>query len=157
MTNHTLFAVFGGGCFWCTEAVFKEIKGVISVISGYAGGRKKNPTNKEVCTGNTNHAEVVLIEFDPGKISYEKLVSFFFQIHDPTTLNRQGPDVGSQYRSAVFYFNENQKKIAEEIKKKINKNNVVTEILPASEFYKAEEYHQKYFEKMGIDGGCGIN
>ncbi|OGI19768.1 MAG: peptide-methionine (S)-S-oxide reductase [Candidatus Melainabacteria bacterium RIFCSPHIGHO2_02_FULL_34_12] len=150
-------AIFACGCFWGVESALQKLDGVISTAVGYTGGRTKNPTYKEVCTGNTNHAEVVLIEFDPGKISYEKLVSFFFQIHDPTTLNRQGPDVGSQYRSAVFYFNENQKKIAEEIKKKINKNNVVTEILPASEFYKAEEYHQKYFEKMGIDGGCGIN
>lgn len=155
-------AIFACGCFWGVESAFRKLDGVISAPCGYTGGRTENPTYKEVCSGNTYHAEAVLVDFDPSVVSYEKLVNFFFKIHDPTTLNRQGPDVGSQYRSAIFYLDENQKTVAEKVKKefedaKFFKNKIVTQITPASQFYFAEEYHQKYFEKQGIDGGCHIS
>lgn len=142
-------ATFAGGCFWCTEAIFKRLKGVKSVISGYSGGRTKNPTYEEVCSGTTGHAETIQIGFDPKIISYEKLLEVFFKLHDPTTLNRQGNDVGTQYRSAIFYHDEKQKKLAEKIKsemQKIYKGKIVTEIVPFSNFYRAEGYHQNYFE-----------
>ena len=143
-------AVFGGGCFWCTEAVFDELRGVKSVVSGYAGGSTKNPTYEEVCGGRTGHAEVIKIEFDPGEITFKDLLTVFFATHDPTTLNRQGNDVGTQYRSAVFYANEEQKREAEAFIKELNDSKafgkpVVTTLEPLGEFYEAEDYHQKYY------------
>ena len=141
-------ALFGAGCFWGIEAEFSKIPGVISTACGYSGGDFINPTYEDVCTGKTGHAEVVQIEYDSQKVSYEQLLKVFWEIHDPTTLNRQGPDIGTQYRSAVFYYSPEQEKIARESKSKIKK--ATTEIAEAKEFYKAEEYHQKYFEKKGI-------
>ena len=143
-------AVFGGGCFWCTEAVFDELRGVRSVVSGYAGGNTKNPTYEEVCGGRTGHAEVIKIEFDPGEIALKDLLTVFFATHDPTTLNRQGNDVGTQYRSAIFYANEEQKREAEAFIKELNDSKsfakpVVTTLEPLGEFYEAEDYHQKYY------------
>ncbi len=148
-------ATFAAGCFWGIESAFCQIDGVISTIVGYSGGHTENPTYEEVCTDKTGHAESVLIEFDPEIISYEKLLVIFWEIHDPTTINRQGPDIGSQYRSIVFYHNEDQKNKAFSIKEKIEKSGkysrkIVTEIIPATTFYRAEEYHQKYFQKHGI-------
>ncbi|MCK6471504.1 MAG: peptide-methionine (S)-S-oxide reductase MsrA [Planctomycetes bacterium] len=145
-------ALFGGGCFWCTEAIFQEVDGVASVTSGYAGGEVKDPTYKQVCSGDTGHAEVVQIEFDPAKASYEKLLDIFFATHDPTTLNRQGADAGTQYRSVVFYFNDAQKaaadkKIAELDKSGKFRNKIVTQVVPAATFYEAEEYHQNYYSR----------
>ncbi len=140
-------AVFGGGCFWCLDAIFIKIKGVKSVTCGYAGGRRKNPTYEQVCTGVSGHAEVVEIEYDENIISFDELLNIFFQIHDPTQLNRQGNDIGTQYRSIILYLDENQKQKAlkkiEELKKK--GINVVTEVKPLEKFYKAEDYHQNYF------------
>ena len=143
-------ATFGGGCFWCVEAVFLELKGVKSVKSGYMGGRTENPTYKQICTGTTGHAEVIQIEFDPDVVSFDVLLQVFWKTHDPTTLNRQGNDVGTQYRSAVFYHNDSQKEKATDYKKKLNEisaypNPIVTEITAASKFYVAEDYHQNYF------------
>ncbi|HXV84682.1 MAG TPA: peptide-methionine (S)-S-oxide reductase MsrA [Candidatus Binatia bacterium] len=143
-------AVFGGGCFWCTEAVFDELQGVISVVSGYAGGSTKNPTYEQVCSGSTGHAEVIRIEFDPTEISFHDLMTVFFGTHDPTTLNRQGNDVGTQYRSAIFYHSPEQKQAAEEAIRRLAAEGVyeiriVTEVTPASAFYAAEDYHQEYF------------
>ncbi|MCL4354718.1 peptide-methionine (S)-S-oxide reductase MsrA [Patescibacteria group bacterium] len=143
--------VFAGGCFWCTEAIFKRIKGVVSVISGYAGGKTKNPTYEEVSTGETGYAEAVEIKFDPRIISFEKLLKIFWATHDPTTKNRQGSDVGTQYRSAIFYLDKDQKQKAEDSKKEIDKSGKyrdpsVTEIFPLDRFYTAEEYHQNYYE-----------
>ena len=137
--------------FWGVET-FRKITGVKNTLVGYAGGRTPNPTYESVCEGNTNHVEVVFIEFDNNIIKFDKLLDYFWKCHDPTTLNRQGPDIGSQYRSAIFYFDENQKKLAENSKESYSKNNnldVVTEITKAGEFYKAEEYHQKYIQKTG--------
>ena len=143
-------ATFGGGCFWCTEAVYQELQGVYKVVSGYSGGKTKDPTYKEICTGTTGHAEVVQIEFDPQQVSFEQLLEVFWKTHDPTTLNRQGADVGTQYRSVVFYHNTNQQQVAEELKKKLDASgafakSIVTEISPIQEFYPAEDYHQDYF------------
>ena len=154
-------AVFGGGCFWCTEAVFSELKGVSHVESGYSGGTTKNPTYSEVCTGNTGHAEVIKITFDPKVVSYKKLLEVFFLTHDPTTLNRQGADVGTQYRSVIFYENEQQKNTAEDIIKQLNEakaypNPIVTEIAPLTNYYPAENYHQNYFEQNGNQPYCRI-
>lgn len=145
-------ALFGGGCFWCTEAIFQEVDGVASVTSGYAGGEVKDPTYKQVCSGDTGHAEVVQIEFDPAKAGYEKLLDVFFATHDPTTLNRQGADAGTQYRSVVFYFSDAQKaaaekKIADLDKSGKFKNKIVTQVVPAAKFYEAEEYHQDYYKR----------
>ncbi len=143
-------ATLGGGCFWCTEAVYRTIPGVITVISGYSGGAKVNPTYKEICTGKTAHAEVVEITFDPTRISYEKLLDIFWKAHDPTTLNRQGADVGTQYRSVIYYHDQNQKISAEKSKSEAQGQftvPIVTEIKPLVNFYPAEEYHQNYFEK----------
>lgn len=150
MNNKLETATFGAGCFWCVEAVFQELEGVQKVISGYEGGQIPNPTYKQVCTGATGHAEVIQVKYDPSKISYEELLAAFWQSHDPTTLNRQGNDVGTQYRSVVFYHNEEQKKLAEKYKAELNKsgawtNPIVTEIAPASTFYEAEDYHQNYY------------
>lgn len=144
-------ATFAAGCFWGVEHKFRQLPGVIDVISGYTGGRKDNPTYKEVCYTDTGHAEAVEVTFDPQKVSYETLLQTFWSIHDPTQLNRQGPDVGEQYRSAVFYHNEEQRKAAEALKPP----RAVTQIAPASTFWKAEEYHQRYVEKHG-GGHCAI-
>jgi len=147
-TNATELATYGGGCFWCVEAIFQRLEGVKSVASGYAGGKRDNPTYEEVCAGITGHAEVIQIEFDPGKISYEDLLDVFWQAHDPTTLNRQGADVGTQYRSIILYHSDRQKEAAEKSKKTAAsqfKNPIVTEIVPLTKFYKAERYHQNYF------------
>jgi peptide-methionine (S)-S-oxide reductase len=145
-------ATFGGGCFWCTEAVFQQLKGVESVVSGYAGGRLENPTYQAVCTGATGHAEVVQITFDPAVIPYTDLLEVFWKTHDPTTLNRQGNDIGPQYRSVIFCHGEEQKKLAEHYKKKLDQSGafdapVVTEIRPFAQFYPAEKYHQDFFAR----------
>ena len=147
--------IFGAGCFWHVEDAFSKVPGVISTVCGYSGGNLENPTYEDVCTGKTGHAEVVEVEYDLEKTSYEKLLNMFWNLHDPTTLNRQGPDIGTQYRSAIFYHNEEQRKMAEESKEKLEKskkfkNKIVTEIIKLKEFYKAEEYHQRYFQKRGI-------
>ena len=154
-------ATFGGGCFWCTEAIFKSLKGVETVESGYSGGKVKNPTYREVCTGETGHAEVIQITFDPAVIPFKDLLEVFWKTHDPTTLNRQGADVGTQYRSVVFYHSPEQKEIAEKYKAELNKENVfekpvVTEITPFDKFYKAESYHQDYYENNSSQGYCQI-
>ncbi len=145
-------ATFGAGCFWGVEARFRKVKGVIDAIVGYTGGKTKNPTYKDVCTDKTGHAEVVQVTYDPSIVSYEELLEVFWNIHNPTTLNRQGWDIGTQYRSVVFYHSEEQKERALKLKEKLEKSGrykkpIVTEITPASEFYKAEEYHQRYYEK----------
>ena len=152
-------AVFGGGCFWCTEAVFDELRGVKSVVSGYAGGSTKNPTYEEVCGGRTGHAEVIKIEFDPGEIAFKDLLTVFFATHDPTTLNRQGNDVGTQYRSAIFYADDEQKREAGAFIKELNDskafgNPVVTTLEPLGEFYEAEDYHQKYYANNPYQPYC---
>jgi peptide-methionine (S)-S-oxide reductase len=152
-------ATFGNGCFWCTEAVFESLNGVASAISGYSGGQTENPDYKQVCTGQTGHAEVVQILFNPAIITFEELLEAFWASHDPTTLNRQGNDVGTQYRSVIFYHNEAQKKSAEQLKKELNDKKVfpdpiVTEISPAQKFYAAENYHQQYFELNGNEPYC---
>ena len=144
-------ATFGTGCFWCTEAIFEQLEGVLKVTSGYSGGHVKNPTYKEVCTGETGHAECVQIQYEPDKISFDELLEVFWQVHDPTPLIRQGADVGTQYGSAIFYHNEEQKKKAEHYKNELNKNGafknpVVTEIAAGSKFYPAEDYHQEYYQ-----------
>ena len=147
---------FGGGCFWCIEAVFQRIKGVHSVASGYAGGAAPNPTYKQVCTGTTGHAEVVQIEFNPAVISFEKLLDLFWAAHDPTTLNRQGADIGTQYRSVIFFETEAQKAAAEKSKalaQKDFKDPIVTEIVPMAPFFKAEDYHQNYYNLNGSRNG----
>jgi len=149
-SNKTDTATFGAGCFWCVEAVFQQLKGVISVSSGYAGGKIKNPTYREVCSGLTGHAEVCRIVYDPTIIAFDELLEAFWSSHDPTTLNRQGADRGTQYRSVIFYHNENQKILAENYKLKLNQekafdNPVVTEISPSADFYPAEDYHQDYY------------
>src|ERR1017187_2578475 len=148
-TNQTEIADLGGGCFWCMEAVFERLPGVITVTSGFAGGTTENPTYREVCTETTGHAEVTEIEFDPAKISYEKLLNVFWQAHDPTTLNRQGADEGTSYRSIILYRNEKQKLEAEKSKPQAQqtfKNPIVTEIVPFKKFYPAEDYHQEYYD-----------
>ena len=145
-------AVFAGGCFWCTEAVFKRLKGVVSVVSGYANAKMENPSYEDVSTGETDAAEAIQLTFDPSIISYNKLMDVFWATHDPTSLNRQGGDVGTQYRSAIFYMNEEQKKIAIASRNKMEKSgemegNIVTEIKPLKKFFTAEEYHQNFYEK----------
>ena len=159
MKQETEVAIFGGGCFWCTEAVFDELRGVISVMPGYAGGSVKNPTYEAVCGGLTGHAEVIWIEFDPSQIDYKDLLTVFFATHDPTTLNRQGNDVGTQYRSIILYASEEQKREAERFIKEINDSSprgkpVVTEVKPQGEFYEAEEYHRKYYENNSYQPYC---
>jgi peptide-methionine (S)-S-oxide reductase len=160
-TTHKL-AVFGAGCFWGVESAFRAVEGVVDVAVGYAGGTVPKPNYRTVCGGKTGHAEVVQVEYDPVRISFEQLLEVFWQIHDPTTLNRQGPDVGTQYRSIVFYSDENERKAAEESKRRLDESGklgrpVVTQIVPAAEFYRAEEYHQRYYERMGIAPTCGIH
>ena len=150
-------AILGGGCFWCTEAVFEKINGVTEIVSGYAGRKSQNPTYKEICTGKSGHAEVIRIIFDPAKISFAKILDIFGLCHDPTTLNRQGADVGTQYRSTIMYLSDEQKKIAQEWKKKLSNkfsDPVVTEIVKAPIFYQAEEYHQDYYRKNPNQGYC---
>lgn len=159
METNLMTATFGGGCFWCLEAVFDQVKGVESVESGYAGGHVKNPSYREVCSGDTGHAEVVQIHYDGNVVSYQDLLNIFFGIHDPTTLNRQGADVGTQYRSAIFYHNEDQRNIAEKFIKdlemqKVFDNPIVTEVVPLDKFYVAEDYHQEYFAKNPYQPYC---
>jgi len=154
-------AAFAAGCFWGVEAAFQQVKGVVSTAVGYMGGKKENPTYEDVCTDKTGHAETLLIEYDPDTVTYDYLLDVFWSIHDPTTLNRQGPDVGSQYRSVIFYFTPEQERAALASKKKLQdskkyKKPIVTEIIPAGEFFKAEDYHQKYFEKRGMKPTCHI-
>ncbi|HCN30314.1 MAG TPA: peptide-methionine (S)-S-oxide reductase [Verrucomicrobiales bacterium] len=152
-------AILGGGCFWCTEAQYKLLKGVKKVVSGYANGHVDNPTYKQVCNGDTGHAEVVQIEFDPQVISYKDIVDFFWLAHDPTTLNRQGNDVGTQYRSCILYVGEEQKKIAEASMEEARKDwedPIVTEIAPLKKFYPAEDYHQDYFAINPNAGYCRV-
>ncbi|RQG93788.1 peptide-methionine (S)-S-oxide reductase MsrA [Natrarchaeobius chitinivorans] len=154
-------ATFGGGCFWCVEAAFEELGGVESVTSGYAGGDTEEPTYEAVCSGKTGHAEVVQIEYDPDRIAYEDLLEVFFTIHDPTTLNREGPDVGSQYRSAIYAHGDDQLETAEAFAEELEAEGVydgiVTEIEPLDTFYEAEEYHQNYFEKNPTDAYCRMH
>jgi peptide-methionine (S)-S-oxide reductase len=143
-------ATFGGGCFWCVEAVYQQLNGVVSVASGYSGGPRANPSYEQVCSGATGHAEVIQIVYDATKISFDELLQVFWTVHDPTTLNRQGADVGTQYRSVVFYHNDNQKELTESYIEKLNaehafNNPVVTEVSPLTVFYKAEDYHQNYY------------
>lgn len=145
-------ATLAGGCFWCTEAIFKRLKGVQSIMPGYAGGTVANPTYEQVCSGTTGHAESIEIEFNPKIISFETILTVFFHLHDPTTLNRQGNDIGPQYRSAVFYHDETQKTIAEKLKAEIP--NAVTEITPFTNFYPAEDYHRNYFENNSYQPYC---
>ncbi len=149
-TKNTETATLGAGCFWCVEAVFDDLKGVESVESGYSGGHTENPTYQQVCSETTGHAEVANVNFNPQEISFKEILQVFFSVHDPTTLNRQGNDVGSSYRSAIFYHDENQKQIAEEVIKEVEAegiydNSIVTEVTPFDKFYIAENYHQEYF------------
>jgi len=154
-------ATFAGGCFWCIEAVFREVDGIEQVVSGYTGGSTPNPAYQQVCTGQTGHAEAVRVKFNPSKISYREILEIFFSVHDPTTLNRQGADVGTQYRSAIFYHNEQQKAIAEELIGELNgaklwKNPIVTQVVPVNTFYPAEEYHQEYFSRHPEQSYCQV-
>lgn len=154
-------ATFGGGCFWCTEAIFQQLEGVESVVSGYSGGTVKFPSYEEICTGRTGHAEVVQIHYTPEKINYEELVEVFFKTHDPTTPNRQGNDLGTQYRSIIFYHSEEQKASAERIKAELDaagiwNEPIVTELVPFSEFFPAEDYHQNFFIKNPNQGYCRL-
>jgi peptide-methionine (S)-S-oxide reductase len=158
-THKTEIADFGGGCFWCMEAVFERLPGVISVTSGFAGGITENPTYQQVCTETTGHAEVTEIEFDPAKISYQKLLEVFWQAHDPTTLNRQGADEGTSYRSIILYRDEKQRLLAEKSKleaQKDHRNPIVTEIVPLKKFYKAEDYHQEYYDNNSNAPYCQV-
>ena len=159
MTSHT--AVLGGGCFWCLEPLFAELRGVQRVTAGYAGGKLPNPSYEDVCSGETGHAEVVHIEFDPQQIAFEDLLEVFFNVHDPTTLNRQGADAGTQYRSIILYTDESQRLAAQAVMNKINaskawKRPLVTELAPLKVFYPAEEYHQQYFKKNPWAGYCQV-
>jgi len=152
-------ATFGGGCFWCTEAVFQNLKGVSKVVSGYMGGHKENPKYDDICGGDTGHAEIIRIDYDPEQIAFEDLLLVFFKTHDPTTINRQGNDVGTQYRSVVFYENQEQKIAAENMIDQLDKemvfdSTIVTEVSPISKFYEAEDYHQNYFNNNPNKGYC---
>lgn len=154
-------ATFGGGCFWCVEAVFQQLKGVLSVRSGYSGGAAEEPTYEQICRGDTGHAEVCEIRFDPTIVSFDDLLEVFWKTHDPTTLNRQGADVGTQYRSVIFYHDEHQHELAEKRKLDLDRarvwqNPIVTEICPAERFYVAEDYHQNYFRNHPTEGYCRI-
>jgi len=161
MSNSIDTAIFASGCFWCTEAIFQELNGVEKVESGYIGGENPNPTYEEVCTGNTGHAEATRIYYNPEIINFKELLEVFWKTHDPTTLNRQGNDVGTQYRSGIFFLSEEQKDLAEEYKQKLEdagiyENPIVTEITPASEFYVAENYHQNYYNQNGNQPYCSF-
>lgn len=154
-------ATFGAGCFWGVEALFRKVPGVVKAVSGYTGGTLAQPTYEDVCSGTTGHAEAVEVMYDPEKVGYEKLLEVFWNNHNPTTLDQQGPDRGSQYRSVIFYHDEAQKRLAEAAKRALEQSNkwqkpIVTAIAPAETFYKAEEYHQRYFEKLGIEPTCHI-
>jgi len=154
-------AIFGAGCFWGIEAAFRQVPGVHEALVGYSGGHTLDPTYRDVCSGRTGHAEVVEVEFDPAVVSYDALLDVLWQIHNPSTLNRQGPDIGTQYRSAIFTLDDSQARTAVASKEKMNASGrfprpIVTEITPASPFYRAEEYHQRYFEKNGVTG-CAIH
>lgn len=158
-TNTTAVATFGGGCFWCVEAVFTDVIGVIRIEPGYAGGDKPEPTYEEVCTGTTGHAEVVQITFDPDQITYKNILEIFFATHDPTTLNRQGNDIGTQYRSVIYYHDDEQRRIAEQVIAEVTDEGVypdpiVTELAPLPKFYAAEEYHHDYFRRNPFQGYC---
>jgi peptide-methionine (S)-S-oxide reductase len=159
-TNQSMeVATLAGGCFWCLEAVYDELKGVVDVVSGYSGGRVANPSYEAVCTGKTEHAETVQVTFDPKVVSYRELLEVFFTIHDPTSLNRQGADVGTQYRSAIFYHSDEQKAIAEQVIREMETNKVwgkpiVTQLVPYGVFYPAEAYHQEYFKRNPYQGYC---
>ncbi len=153
------FATLAAGCFWCVESVFQKLNGVISVESGYAGGNTENPTYESVCSGRTGHAEVIRIEYDPSVISFEQLLQVFFHLHDPTTLNQQGADKGTQYRSAIFFHNQSQAEIAEKVREEIAEqdlwpDSIVTEITPLTNYFSAEEYHQNYFNRNPSQGYC---
>jgi peptide-methionine (S)-S-oxide reductase len=151
------FATLGGGCFWCLEAVYEDLEGVVDVESGYAGGDVVRPTYRQVCDGDTGHAEVVRIEFDPARISYREILEVFFSIHDPTQLNRQGNDVGTQYRSVVFVHSDEQRRLADEVIAELQphvKGKVVTEVRPVPDYYRAETYHQEYFRQNPAQGYC---
>jgi peptide-methionine (S)-S-oxide reductase len=159
MTDQLEMTTLGGGCFWCVEAIYQDVKGVQSVVSGYAGGHVENPTYQAICTGRTGHAEVTQITFDPAVISFEDLLYIFWRTHDPTTLNRQGADVGPQYRSAIFYHTEEQKAIAEKSKAETDASGlwadpIVTEISPLDKFYPGEDYHQNYYKDNPNQGYC---
>ena len=154
-------ATFGSGCFWCTEAVFERLKGIHSVVSGYAGGSVENPTYEEVCNGKTGHAEVTQITYDPDVITFDELLEVFWKTHDPTTLNRQGNDVGTQYRSVIFYHDDEQKQLGEKYKEELGKSGardkpIVTEISPLTNFFEAEDYHQDYYENNPSQGYCAF-
>jgi peptide-methionine (S)-S-oxide reductase len=159
MSKQYKSATFAAGCFWGVEARFRDQDGVTDAEVGYTGGHKPNPTYHEVCADTTGHAEAVHLTYDPARVSYEDLLELFFDLHDPTTLNRQGPDIGSQYRSAIYYHDEAQQKAAEKLIETLNTNQrfahpVITEVAPATTFYRAEEYHQRYFDKTGRHGSC---
>lgn len=152
-------ALFGGGCFWCVEAVFLQLKGVEKVVSGYAGGDIAHPSYEDICTGETNHAEVILIDFDESQIRFEQLLHVFFAIHDPTTLNRQGNDIGTQYRSVIYYLNDEQQQQSQAMIEslKAQEINIITELSPMPTFYEAEEYHQNYFARNPNQGYCNFS
>ncbi|MDP3941944.1 MAG: peptide-methionine (S)-S-oxide reductase MsrA [bacterium] len=161
MNKTTERATLAGGCFWCTEAIFKRLKGVESVMPGYAGGNVENPTYEDVCSGNTGHAEAIQIAFDPALIPYEKILDVFWHTHNPTTLNRQGNDIGTQYRSSIFYADEKQKEIAEKSKTELEKSGlykdpIVTEIVPFTNFYVAENYHKDYYDRNKEKSYCNF-
>jgi peptide-methionine (S)-S-oxide reductase len=161
MDQRTEIAVFGGGCFWCTEAVFGQLRGVVSVMPGYAGGTIANPTYEQVCTGQTGHAEVTRVEYNPTQISYHDLLVVFFATHDPTSLNRQGADVGTEYRSVIFYTTDDQKRDAEAMIDQLNNSDpagkrIVTEVVPLKAFYEAEDYHQEYYRNNSLAPYCQI-
>jgi peptide-methionine (S)-S-oxide reductase len=161
MANKNKIATFGAGCFWGVESAFRAVEGVVDVAVGYAGGTVPKPNYRAVCSGKTGHAEVVQVEYDPARVSFEQLLEVFWQIHDPTTLNRQGPDVGAQYRSIIFYSDDHERIAAEESKRRLDESGrlarpVVTQVVPAAEFYRAEEHHQRYYERSGIAPSCGI-
>lgn len=160
-SSSSRLATFGSGCFWCTQAVFQRLAGVEKVISGYSGGHIDHPTYEQVCTGTTGHAESIQITYDPSKISYDQLLEVFWKMHDPTTKNRQGNDVGPQYRSVIFYHDEEQKRLAESYKSKLESEHIwnhpiVTEIVPYTKFWPAEDYHQNYYEKHPTQGYCSL-
>jgi peptide-methionine (S)-S-oxide reductase len=160
MTSNKV-AILGAGCFWGVESAFRGLDGVVDVAVGYAGGTVDQPTYRMVCSGKSGHAEVVRVEYDPSRVSFEKLLELFWQIHNPTTLNRQGPDIGTQYRSVIFYFDDRERVAAEESKRRLDESGkfrrpIVTQIVPAAEFFPAEDYHQRYYEKMGMAPSCGI-
>ena len=158
-TGNTELATLGGGCFWCVEPIYQDLKGVVKVESGYSGGRSTNPTYREICTGQSGHAEVIQITFDPSVVSFKDILEIFFTVHDPTTLNRQGNDSGTQYRSVIYYHSEAQKSMAEKVINEAQQawdNTIVTEVTALDKFYKAEDYHQNYFKDNPNQGYCSF-